>query len=86
MEILLSLPYFTLGPILAYMVFANLKVFSLNFVNFQDILLKFSEGLYYVLHLNFLSTVLIKCKERHKLDVFFQTMVLGYILMGINYR
>ena len=62
----LALP-FTLGPILAYMVFANLKVFSHNVVNFQDILLKFSEELYYVLHLNFLSTCLIKCIERHRL-------------------
>ena len=36
------------------MVFANLKVFNRNFVNFQDIWLKYSEELHYVLHLNFL--------------------------------
>ena len=67
------------------MVLANLIVFNHNFVNFQVILLKISEELCYVLHLNFLSTVLIKCKERHKLDVFFQKMALRYILMRINY-
>ena len=48
MEMLLSFA-FNIGPILTHGLHQ-----SESFVNFQDILLKFSEELYYVLHLNLL--------------------------------
>ena len=69
------------------MVFANLNFFSHNFVNFQVIWLKFSEEVAFSITLGIsLPQFYIKCKQMHKLDIFFQEMALRYILMAINYR